>query len=345
MGKRKIGMYGGKFIPVHMGHVYAMVKASTMVEELHVIVSYDEAYEKEHYYPRSYMAPISYNIRLRWWKQITKDLPHVYVHAIYEPQTGQFSDWVLGAQRIKAVIGKPIDTVFSSEDAYGEYFEKLYPDAEHIMIDSARKAYPISATTIRTEGPLKHWEMLPKAVQPYFVKKVVVVGTESCGKSTLVHNLATLYNTVYVEEWGRTYYERLGTYETLESDFPEIAFEHQYQIKEQLKKANKLLFVDTEALVTQFFSIAYEGKTQPVLHEIAKLQQFDLWLFLEPDVDWVDDGTRVFGAENIRQQNNSILKSLLKEAGIHTVSISGSYEERLAKAMAEVNKLLEENGL
>ncbi len=345
MGKRKIGMYGGKFIPVHMGHVYAMVKASTMVEELHVIVSYDEAYEKEHYYPRSYMAPIPYNIRLRWWKQITKDLPHVYVHAIYEPQTGQFSDWVLGAQRIKAVIGKPIDTVFSSEDAYGEYFEKLYPDAEHIMIDSARKAYPISATTIRTEGPLKHWEMLPKAVQPYFVKKVVVVGTESCGKSTLVHNLATLYNTVYVEEWGRTYYERLGTYETLESDFPEIAFEHQYQIKEQLKKANKLLFVDTEALVTQFFSIAYEGKTQPVLHEIAKLQQFDLWLFLEPDVDWVDDGTRVFGAENIRQQNNSILKSLLKEAGIHTVSISGSYEERLAKAMAEVNKLLEENGL
>jgi len=45
MCKRKIGMYGGKFLPVHMGHVYAMIKASTMVEELHVIVSYDEAYE------------------------------------------------------------------------------------------------------------------------------------------------------------------------------------------------------------------------------------------------------------------------------------------------------------
>lgn len=82
-----------------------------------------------------------------------------------------------------------------------------------------------------------------------------------------------------------------------------------------------------------------------MLHEIAKLQQFDLWLFLKPDVDWVDDGTRVFGEENIRQQNNSILKSLLEEADIHTISISGSYEERLAKAMVEVNKLLEENGL
>jgi HTH-type transcriptional regulator, transcriptional repressor of NAD biosynthesis genes len=345
MGKRKIGMYGGKFIPVHMGHVHAMIKASTMVEELHVIISYDEEYEAAHYYHDSPMSPISYKMRLRWWKQITKDLPHVYVHAIYDPQTGQFSDWELGAEKIKAVIGKPIDTVFSSENAYEEYFEKLYPEAEHIIIDSARKVYPISATTIRTEGPLKHWEMLPKIVQPYFVKKVVVVGTESCGKSTLVKNLAALYNTAHVEEWGRMYYERLGTYETLESDFPEIAFEHQYQIKEQLKKANKLLFIDTEALVTQFFSIAYEGKTQPVLTEIAKLQQFDLWLFLEPDVDWVDDGTRVFGEENVRQANNRILKSLLEEAGIHTISITGNYQERLEKAMEEVNKLLGVNDL
>lgn len=345
MCKRKIGMYGGKFIPVHMGHVYAMIKASTMVDELHVIVSYDEEYEKEHYYHSPHMAPIPYKMRLRWWKQITRDLPHVHVHAIYEPQTGQFSDWELGAEKIKAVIGKTIDTVFSSEHGYGDYFEKLYPEAEHIIIDGAREAYPISATKIRTEGPLKHWEMLPEVVRPYFVKKVVVVGTESCGKSTLVKNLATLYNTAHVEEWGRTYYERLGTYETLESDFPEIAFEHQYQIKEQLKKANKLLFVDTEALVTQFFSIAYEGKRQSVLSEIAKLQQFDLWLFLEPDVDWVDDGTRVFGEEKIRQTNNSILKSLLEEAGIHAVSITGNFQERLEKALQEVNQLLGVNEL
>ncbi len=345
MCKRKIGMYGGKFIPVHMGHVYAMIKASTMVEELHVIVSYDEYYEKKHYYHSLHMEPISYKMRLRWWKQITRDLPHVHVHAIYEPQTGQFSDWGLGAEKIKAVIGKTIDTVFSSEHEYGDYFEKLYPEAKHIIIDGAREVYPISATKIRTEGPLKHWEMLPEVVRPYFVKKVVVVGTESCGKSTLVKNLATLYNTAHVEEWGRTYYERLGTYETLESDFPEIAFEHQYQIKEQLKKANKLLFVDTEALVTQFFSIAYEGKTQPVLSEIAKLQHFDLWLFLEPDVDWVDDGTRVFGEEKVRQTNNSILQSLLEEAGIHTVSITGNFQERLEKALQEVNQLLGVNGL
>lgn len=72
MGKRKIGMYGGKFIPVHMGYVYAMIKASTMVEELHVIVSYDEEYEKEHYYHHSHIEAIPYKIRLRWWKQITK---------------------------------------------------------------------------------------------------------------------------------------------------------------------------------------------------------------------------------------------------------------------------------
>lgn len=41
MGKT-VGMYGGKFLPLHMGHVYMMTKASTMVDELHIIVSYDE---------------------------------------------------------------------------------------------------------------------------------------------------------------------------------------------------------------------------------------------------------------------------------------------------------------
>ena len=47
MSNNKVGMFGGKFIPIHAGHVYAMIYASTMVNELHVIVSYDEDYERE----------------------------------------------------------------------------------------------------------------------------------------------------------------------------------------------------------------------------------------------------------------------------------------------------------
>lgn len=190
---------------------------------------------------------------------------------------------------------------------------------------------------------MKHWQMLPEIVKPYFVKKVVVVGTESCGKSTLVRNLANLYNTNYVEEWGRTYYERLGNCEniTLAQDYPEIAFEHKYQEKEQLAKANKLLFIDTEAIVTQYFSMLYIGERQPILDEIARLQSYDLWLFLEPDVKWVDDGTRSFGEQEVREKNNALLKELLREFGIPYKTVSGNYQERLEQAIRYVNEMVE----
>ncbi|WP_400163598.1 multifunctional transcriptional regulator/nicotinamide-nucleotide adenylyltransferase/ribosylnicotinamide kinase NadR [Brevibacillus sp. TJ4] len=339
----KVGMYGGKFLPCpHMGHVYAMIRASTMVEELHVIVSHDGAAEQA-LCAGSKVAHVPFRIRLRWWTQLTKDMPHVHVHAVYEQQTGQFSDWERGAEGIRAAIGKPIDTVFSSEHAYTDIFRKLYPDARHVVIDAERSAYPISGTKLRDEGVMKHWHMLPDVVKPYFAKKVVVVGTESCGKSTLVRNLATLYNTTYVEEWGRTYYERLGDCETitLPQDYPEIAYAHKHQENVQLEKANKVLFIDTEAIVTQYFSMLYLNQRQPVLDEVARLQQYDLWLFLEPDVKWVDDGTRSFGDQQIRENNNALLKQLLDEFGVRYTCIAGNYQERLEQAIRCVDECLE----
>jgi HTH-type transcriptional regulator, transcriptional repressor of NAD biosynthesis genes len=344
----KVGMYGGKFLPFpHLGHVYAMIRASTMVDELHVVVSHDTKYEKLLCQKGGKIPHVNYTMRLRWWTQLAKDLPHVHVHEVYEEQTGEFSDWEKGAEGIKRAIGKPIDVVFSSEHSYTPIFSKLYPEAAHFVIDSNRETYPISGTKLREEGVMKHWDMIPKIVQPHFAKKVVIVGTESCGKSTLVKNLANLYNTSYVEEYGRTFYERLGGCEniTIPEDYPEIAFEHKYHEKVQLQKANKVLFIDTEATVTQYFSHAYLLTHQPILDEIIKLQKYDLWLFLEPDVKWVDDGTRSFGEQQVRDKNNDYLKSLLDKRGIEYVSISGNYQERLEKAMHHVNELIEMKGL
>ncbi|WP_279577036.1 multifunctional transcriptional regulator/nicotinamide-nucleotide adenylyltransferase/ribosylnicotinamide kinase NadR [Planococcus ruber] len=338
----KVGMYGGKFLIVHQGHVSAMIRASTMVEELHVMITHDEEYEKEFYFKGTTMKPIPFHQRLRWWNELTKDLPHVKVHAISEKQTGEFSDWEQGAESIKSAIGTEIDTVFSSEPEYGRHFEKLYPNAQHIVLDAERRTYPVSATQIREEGAMKHWAIIPRVVQPYFVRKIVVVGTESSGKSTLVKNLANLYNTSYVEEYGRTFYEDIGAEIAIESDFPKIAFEHKYHEEEQAKRANKLLFIDTEANVTQYFSWAYLGYEQPILDHVADLQRYDLWLFLEPDVEWVDDGMRSFGDPSVRQKNHAYLKGLLDKRGIRYHSISGDYNERLEKAIELVDEVLEE---
>lgn len=339
---KTVGFLGGKFYPIHMGHVYAMTMASTMVDELHVIVSYDSDYEQNVLSKDSKLPHVDFKQRLRWWKEITKDMPHVHVHAVYEENTGKIESWKQGAEGIKKAVGEPITHVFSSEHAYTEFFNVLYPDAEHVVVDANREKYTVSATKLRTEGVYANWDLLPEVVRRYYVKKVVVVGTESCGKSTLVKNLATLYNTNYVEEYGRTFYEELGGCEdiTMAEDYQLIAYQHKVDEFNALKNANKVLFVDTEAIVTQYYLKAYLNERDALLTRIANNQKYDLWIFLEPDVKWVDDGTRTFGEQHVREQNNDDLKYMLRYMGVQYITIKGNYNERITKAINYVDNLL-----
>ncbi|UUV47115.1 nicotinamide-nucleotide adenylyltransferase [Bacillus phage vB_BanS-Thrax5] len=339
---KTVGFLGGKFYPIHQGHVFAMTMASTMVDELHIIVSYDDDYEQNVLSKGSKLPHVNYTQRVRWWTEITNHLPHVHVHAVYETNNGKFESWQKGAEGIKKAVGKPITHVFSSESAYTEFFNKLYPEAEHVIIDEDRKKYPVSATKLRTEGVYSNWDLLPEVVRRHYIKKVVVIGTESCGKSTLVQNLANLYNTNYVEEYGRTFYEELGGCEgvTLDADYPLIAYKQKVLEYEALKGANKVLIIDTEAIVTQYYLKMYLGKKDALITRIANNQQYDLWIFLEPDVKWVDDGTRTFGEQSVREANNAELKYMLKYMGVDYITIKGDYTDRLAKSIINIDNLL-----
>lgn len=86
--------------------------------------------------------------------------------------------------------------------------------------------------------------------------------------------------------------------------------------------------------------MAYLGIRQSVLDEIAELQDYDLWLFLETDIEWVGDGLRSFGEVQVRDKNNQFLKSLLNEFGVRYQIISGNYDDRYDKATDYIDKLL-----
>lgn len=336
-----VGFFGGKFLPLHLGHVYAIVQASSIVDELYVVLSHSEKRDIE-LCRDTKMEYIPAQIRLRWLSKLTKDLPHVKVISIADYQGNDDYNWKEGGQLIKKAIGKPIDYVFSSETEYNEIFKELYPTAKHFLIDPIRTHLNISATVIRKEGVFRHWEYIPDMVRPYFVKKVVVVGTESCGKSTLTKNLAKIYNTNYVEEYGRIVCEEIGGCEGIISteDYHKIAYGHKMEEIKAIEKANKLVFIDTEAIVTQFYSNLYNDEHQTVLDEIAKLQDYDLWLYLEPDVEWVNDGLRVHGEDEVRVKNNQHLKALLKSHNIDYKILNGDYLERLNGAIKLVDELL-----
>lgn len=337
---KTVGFFGGKFLPLHQGHVYAIIKASTMVDELYVVLSHSEKRDRQ-LCDGSRLPYIPGAIRLRWLSQLTKEMENVKVIEVEDGDGNDDYDWREGSSKIRKAIGKKIDVVFSSEIEYSPIFNELYPEAKHILLDEKRNQVRISATKIREKGVFAYRDYIPDVAKPYFIKKVVILGTESCGKSTLTRNMALMYNTTFVKEYGRDFCEELGGCDgiILEEDYPLIAYGHKLKEYEAIKHANKIVFIDTEAVVTQFYSELYNQKHQRVLDEIARIQKYDLCLYLEPDVKWVDDGLRVHGEQKVREENNSRLKELLRENGMDFISINGSYQERLERAMDHINKV------
>lgn len=331
------GFIGGKFLPLHLGHVYAIVSASNQCDELYVVLSHSKKRDKE-LCVRDGIKYMPYDIRLSWLGELTSNMENVKVIDI-EDKCGDLDyDWEDGAAKIKAKIGKKIDCVFSSEQSYESIFNKLYPESKHIIVDCDRANYKISATEIR-RNLYDNWNMLPVFVKTFFTKKIVVVGTESCGKSTLVRNLAKVYNTSFVEEYGRTICEKYNNQLT-DNMFSHIAYAHKVEEYKQLQSSNKLLFIDSEVLTTKYYYNMYMDSDNELYETMATLQDYDLWLYLEPDVKWVNDGIRFQGEEDIRQTNNKIFKNLLLRNGVKFESMSGTYQERFMKSIKLINEIL-----
>lgn len=326
--KYKIGMYGGSFNPLHLGHINDIIMAANQCEKLYVVLSNTNDPNE-----------INHKERFMWLKNITSDIENVEVFEIFDRNENKDTyDWQTGANDIKKYIGTKIDVVFSGDDYRGKnIWEKLYDESEIIYFP--RNEINISSTEIRT-NPFKYYEYLPKIVQRYYAKKVCIIGTESCGKSTLVRNLAKVFNTSYVEEAGRTVCDEAGGIDNMQrKHYFEILFEHKNKEKEALNNVNKILFIDTDSLITlYYYNLAFgnlESKDiafNDIASNISVLNDYDLYLFLEPDVEWVQDGTRTYGEEEIRKKNNDKLKDLLLKNNIKYEIIRGNYQERYEQA-------------
>ena len=333
MYQYKVGMYGGSFDPLHIGHIHDIIRAAAVCEELYVMISWCEGREST-----------SKELRYRWILNSTKHLPNVKIIMVEDKAVSKElynTDyyWEKGAQDIKDAIGKPIDAVFCGSDYYGtNRFESLYcPESEVIYFDRAE--VPISSTEIR-DWATEHWDYIPAVCKEYYTKKVLVVGGESTGKSTLVQNLALAYNTNFVAEVGRETCEYAGDEELMiREDLIENLIRQKDEVRRAAKCSNRILFVDTDALTTGFYcNLLLEDEEEK--HQLVQLadsihwtNDWDLVLFLEPEgVDFVQDGTRNEEIKAERKKYSEMLKVMFERNHVRFVSISGDYLERFNRA-------------
>ena len=324
MSKRfHTGVVIGKFYPPHAGHAHLINTAVENCDHVTVIV----CGKKSH--------TIDPELRASWIRQIHSTVDVKLIDDVY-PET----DSPLWARLTIGWLGYIPDAAFTSE-AYGEPWSRCMGCA-HVSVDPPRKTYPISGTLVR-EAPLEHLDMLHPIVRSYFVKRVVLVGAESTGKSTLAQALAEEYQTSWVPEVGRYYWEgKMHDARGLSwctSEFVHIA-RLQTELEDALaEQANKVLFSDTDAFATSIWHERYVGHPSSEVQVIASARKRpDLYVLTSDDIPFVQDGTR--DGEHIRHWMHERFEKELSARGVPFVLARGSLDERIAQVKESVDRLL-----
>lgn len=316
------GFLLGTFMPPHNGHVMLCETARALVDQLTILVCWlpDD--------------PIPGETRLAWMRELFPQC-RIVGHGMPAPQEPhEHPDfWPIWAGIAREAHPEPIDIVFASESHGHRLADEL--GARFHPVDPGREAVPVSASAIRAD-PWAYWKHLPPPVRPHFAKTICLHGPESTGKSSLALRLARHLDTLFVPEYGRIWCEEMGTDLTMD-DLLTIARTHDAMTQAALRQCNRRLILDTDPLMTAAWA------EMLLKREDAWFDNWqgtaDLYLLLDVDLPWIDDGTRFFGSTKARQRFFEISKAQLERRGVRWALISGSGEARFESALRAIEGL------
>ncbi len=176
------------------------------------------------------------------------------------------------------------------------------------------------------------------------LRKIVILGPESTGKSTLCEQLAAHYNTVWCPEYAREYLlqiERPYTYEDLlYIAKSQLALEDEYVTHHSslITHNAPFLFIDTDMHVMKIWCEVVFGNCHPWILKQAAIRQYDLHLLCNVDLPWVKDELREYPDLEFRKKLFKMYKDLLVNSPGPWAIISGNNEERLQSAISIIDR-------
>lgn len=173
------------------------------------------------------------------------------------------------------------------------------------------------------------------------VRKIVILGPESTGKSVLCQQLAEHYNTTWCPEYAREYLLEHGTSYTYD-DLLTIARNQLLKEDDFVAKAQgkPVVFIDTDMHVMQVWcEFVFDKCHRFILDQVIE-RKYDLFLLCNNDLPWVKDELREYPDLENRVKLFHMYKDLLVNQDVPWVEISGDYDERLPVAIKAVDALL-----
>lgn len=173
-------------------------------------------------------------------------------------------------------------------------------------------------------------------------RKVVIIGPESTGKSTLCEQLAAHYHTRWCPEYAREYLLRHGmnyTYDDLLTIAKgQLALEDQYT--QEMSGKDGLLFIDTDMYVMKVWCEFVFGRCHRFILDQLVERKYDGYLLCNTDLPWEKDALREYPDLETRERLMKIYTDCMINQPLPWYLVSGTKEDRLKKAINAVDRLL-----